>query len=154
MIHMRVKRLSELAQLPRRGSDGAAAYDLSAAVETSVVIEPSSSAIVPIGIAIEVPRGFVALIFSRSGQGFRHQVSLSNSVGVIDSDYRGEIKICLINHGPSPFVVQPGDRVAQMLLTKALELELVDSEQLSQTGRAEGGFGSTGNQQIIQTGTE
>ena len=145
MEQLKVKRLRPGAKLPLRASAGAAAYDLCAAVENEVIIAPGQWANIPIGIAIEpCAEDAVALIFSRSGHGVKHGISLTNSVGVVDSDYRGEIQVGLINHGAAPFTVCPGDRIAQLMLVHFVPLEIVESETLSDTARGAGGFGSTG----------
>lgn len=147
MEQLKVKLLRPNARLPLRASDGAAAYDLYAAVDDKVTIAPGQLANIPIGIAIEpcVPNA-VALIFSRSGHGMKHGVSLVNSVGVVDADYRGEIQVGLVNHGSEPFTVCPGDRIAQLMLVHFVPLDIVESDTLSDTARGAGGFGSTGNQ--------
>jgi dUTP pyrophosphatase len=139
------KRLRDNARLPLRASAGAAAADLFAANPEDIVIPPGGRAGIPTGLAIELPdSGVVALIFSRSGHGAKSGVSLSNSVGVIDSDYRGEIIVGMINHGEQPFVVSEGDRIAQMMLTYTIPFEIEERGVLSDTGRGAGGFGSTG----------
>lgn len=142
---LKVKRLHPAAQLPVRASAGAAAYDLHALLDAPVTIPPGGFVSVPTGIAIEL-RGddLVALVFSRSGHGYKKGVSLVNSVGVIDSDYRGEVAVGLINHGAEDFIVEPGERVAQLMITYALPLDIVECDELSDTPRGSGGFGSTG----------
>ncbi len=142
---LKVKRLRENARLPVRASAGAAAYDLYASLEQDLTILPGQRSNVPTGIAIELADdSLVALAFSRSGHGMKLGVSLSNSVGVIDSDYRGELCMGLINHGDTPFTVSDGDRIAQLLVTHAFALDIVECEELSETARGSGGFGSTG----------
>lgn len=144
-LSLKVKRLRPEARLPVRASDGAAAWDLYALPDAPVTIQPGRYAAVPTGIAIELPRkDLVALLFSRSGHGYKRGVSLVNSVGVIDSDYRGEIIVGLINHGDQDFVVYPGDRIAQLIVTYALQLGLAECDALSDTARGADGFGSTG----------
>ncbi len=144
-MQMRIKRMRANAQRPCRASIGAAAYDLCACLRTDVVLQPGEFQNIPTGIAIELPgEQYVALIFSRSGHGAKHGVSLVNSVGVIDSDYRGEISVGLINHGTAPLTVRHGDRIAQMMITTCLMPELVETDALSDTVRGAGGFGSTG----------
>lgn len=142
---LKVKRLRQDAKLPFRASSGAAAYDLYAAMDQPVTIKPGAYASIPTGIAIELENdGLVALIYSRSGHGYKHGVSLVNSVGVIDSDYRGEVSVGLINHGTADFTVVPGDRIAQLMVTYALQLDIIECDTLSDTERGSGGFGSTG----------
>ncbi len=144
-MQLKVKKLREGAVAPKRASSGAAAFDLYALCDEKIVIKPGGRALVPTGIAIELPdERYVALLFSRSGFGVKHGVSLSNSVGVIDSDYRGEIHVGLINHGHEDFCVERGDRVAQLAVMPVECPEIVECDELSGTGRGEGGFGSTG----------
>ncbi len=144
-MQMKIKRVRENALLPVRASSGAAAFDLHVCLDEDIVILPGQYKNLPTGIAIELPAPeYVALIFSRSGHGAKHGVSLVNSVGVIDSDYRGEIQIGLINHGSEPLTVCNGDRVAQMMITTCFAPQLIESDSLSETERGAGGFGSTG----------
>lgn len=142
---LKVKRLRANAKLPLRASDGAAAYDLCAALDSEMTIAPGGFASVPTGIAIELADdSLVALVFSRSGHGIKKGVSLTNSVGVIDSDYRGEVCVGMINHGAEPFIIADGDRIAQLLVTYTFALDIVEVDDLSDTVRGAGGFGSTG----------
>ena len=144
-MQMRIKRMRENARLPYRASAGAAAYDLCACLSEPVTVPVGEYRSLPTGIAIELPsEQYVALIFSRSGHGAKHGVSLVNSVGVIDSDYRGEICVGLINHGTEPLTVCDGDRIAQMMITRCFLPELIEADELSDTTRGAGGFGSTG----------
>ncbi|NLC78254.1 MAG: dUTP diphosphatase [Ruminococcaceae bacterium] len=145
MENFKVKLLREDARLPYKATAGAAAYDLYSANAEDIVLKPGEYAGVPSGIAIELPsERYVALVFSRSGHGVKHGVSLSNSVGVIDSDYRGEITVGLINHGHEPFTVSHGDRIAQLMIIELASLGMVESDELCDTERGAGGFGSTG----------
>ncbi|MEG0752004.1 MAG: dUTP diphosphatase [Oscillospiraceae bacterium] len=142
---LKVKLMRDGARLPFRASSGAAACDLFAYVDGDMTIAPGEFVRIPTGIAIELPRtDLVALVFSRSGQGLRHGVSLVNSVGVIDSDFRGEIEVGIINHGALPYTVSHGDRIAQLMITNALPLFFEECAELSETERGEGGLGSTG----------
>ena len=142
---LKIKRLRDNARIPARASAGAAACDLRAAIDEDIVIAPGQRAGIPTGIAIELEnKSLVALVFSRSGHGINSGVSLTNSVGVIDSDYRGEICVGLINHGTQPFTVSDGDRIAQLVVTYAVPVDIVECEELSDTERGAGGFGSTG----------
>lgn len=144
---LKVRRMRPEAKLPTRASDGAAAWDLHAAISDPVTIPPGAFVAIPVGIAIELERpDLVALIFSRSGQGHKHGVSLVNAVGVIDSDYRGEVSVALVNHGDQDFTVLHGDRIAQLMVTHALALDIVECDELSPTRRGTAGFGSTGTQ--------
>ena len=142
---LKVRRTRPGAKLPCRATAGAAAYDLCACLEKDVVIPAGGYAAVPTGIAIELPdESCVALVFSRSGHGFKKGVTLTNSVGVIDSDYRGEIAVSLVNQGAEPFTVADGDRIAQLMLTRCLALPVEETDALGDTARGAGGFGSTG----------
>ncbi|WJN63746.1 deoxyuridine 5'-triphosphate nucleotidohydrolase [Erwinia phage Fougasse] len=131
------------ASLPFYASRGSAAADISSTDTANIA--PGSTAIVGTGLKPEIPEGYVALIYSRSGHGFKNDIRLANCVGVIDSDYRGEIKVKLTNDGNSSFEVQPGDRVAQMMIVPAIQATFEVQENLTSTVRGEGGFGSTGN---------
>ena len=142
---LRVRRTRENARLPYRASAGAAAYDLCACLDADAVVPPGGTLNIPTGIAIELPgEAYVALVFSRSGHGFKHGVSLVNSVGVIDSDYRGEISVGLVNNGDEPFPVCHGDRIAQLMVTSCFPLPIEEVDTLGETERGAGGFGSTG----------
>ena len=144
-MKLKVKLLREGACIPERASDGAAAYDIKALTDGDVVIPPGCRELIPTGIAIELPGPeYAALLYSRSGSGIKHGVSLSNSVGVIDSDYRGEVCVGLINHGNEPFTVSRGDRIAQMMIVPIMLPEITLSDSLSESARGSGGFGSTG----------
>ena len=130
---------------PYYASAGAAAMDLHACVDRAVVIPAGGRAAVPTGIAIALPSpDYVALVFARSGLGVKHGVALSNGVGVIDSDYRGEIAVGLLNSGGEPYTVQPGDRIAQLAVVPVVQAQLERVDELDETDRGAGGFGSTG----------
>lgn len=144
---MQIKRNTPTAQLPIRATEGSAGLDL---VCDSVELNPAGSrCIVDTGISIAVPEGHVALLFSRSGQGFKHDVRLVNCVGVIDSDYRGPLKIKLTADSPVGIdyimKIQRGDRIAQMVLVKLPDITIEEVDELDETVRGEGGMGSTGN---------
>ncbi|MCD7945609.1 MAG: dUTP diphosphatase [Clostridiales bacterium] len=130
---------------PYYASAGAAAMDLHACLEEPVIIPRGGRALIPMGIAIALPSpDYVALIFARSGLAVRHGIIPGNCVGVIDSDYRGEIKVGLYNSGDADFTVQPGDRIAQMAVIPVVQAELAQVDALDETERGGGGFGSTG----------
>ena len=130
---------------PFYASEGAAAMDLCACVDAPVEIAPRALVRIPTGIAIALPSAdYVALVFARSGLGVKHGVALSNGVGVIDSDYRGEIQVGLTNLSDVPYTVQPGDRIAQLAVMPVVRPVLERAEELDETGRGAGGFGSTG----------
>ena len=129
---------------PKYETDGASGMDLRANLEAPVTLMPGERSLIPTGLRIELPAGYEAQVRARSGLAAKHGIGLVNGIGTIDSDYRGEIKICLINWGSEPFEINDGDRVAQMIVAKytRAEIEIVDS--LSDTIRGEGGFGHTG----------
>lgn len=131
--------------LPRYETPGAAAMDLRACVDEPVTLPPGGRALIPTGIAVALPsNGCVGLVFARSGLGVRHGIALANGVGVIDSDYRGEIQVGLVNQSDRPYTVCPGDRIAQFAVLPVLRAALTVTEDLDETARGEGGFGSTG----------
>ena len=132
--------------LPRQQTSGAAGLDLCAAIEAdeSLVIAPGDYAMVPTGLAIALPEGYEAQIRPRSGLAAKHGITLLNSPGTVDADYRGEVKILLINHGKEPFELRRGERVAQMVVAQFSAVELVEVDELDATERGMGGHGSTG----------
>ena len=144
MMEVRVKRLREGAKLPTYGSAEAAGADLYACLEEAVTIRPGETVFIPTGIALEVPKGCAGLVYARSSMGAKRGLAPANKVGVIDSDYRGEIKVVLLNHGSVPQTVENGERIAQFLITPVLQPSYVEAEELSDTERNAGGFGSTG----------
>lgn len=130
---------------PYYASAGAAAMDLHACMDQAVTIPAGGRVIIPTGIAIALPSAeYVALVFARSGLGIKHGVALSNGVGVIDSDYRGEITVGLLNSAAAPYTVQPGDRIAQLAVVPIIQAQLERVEALDETHRGTGGLGSTG----------
>ncbi len=139
-----VKRLKENAILPTYGSDGAAGADLYACLEREIAIAPGESVFVPIGLAMEIPRGYAGLVYARSGLACKRGLAPANKVGVIDSDYRGEIMVVLHNHSKETQVVTAGERIAQLVIAPVLAPQYVEAESLSDTARSAGGFGSTG----------
>ena len=140
-----VKRLDPRVQLPAYQTPGAAAMDLAALLEEPLTVAPRALVSIPTGLAIALPdAGWVALIFARSGLGIKHGIVPANCVGVIDSDYRGEVIVGLYNHTDEPFVVEPGDRIAQLVLLPVHIPEIEECDELGETSRGEGGFGSTG----------
>jgi dUTP pyrophosphatase len=132
--------------LPRRQSAGAAGFDLTAALpaDEPVVLRPGGRALVPCGCAIALPHGYEAQVRPRSGLAAKFGVTVLNAPGTIDADYRGEIKVILVNHGEDPFVIRRGDRIAQMVVAPVAAAELRQEESLDDTMRGGGGFGSTG----------
>lgn len=141
---IRVKKLHPQAKLPTYGSAEAAGADLHACIEQPITVLPGETAWVPTGIALEVPKGCAGLIYARSGMAAKRSLAPANKVGVIDSDYRGEIKIVLLNHGKEPQVIEPGERIAQFVIAPVLTPAYTEVEELSDTDRGFGGFGSTG----------
>ena len=144
MEPIRVKRLKENAVLPTYGSAEAAGADLYACLDAEVVIEPGMSAFIPTGLAMEIPRGCAGLIYARSGLACKRGLAPANKVGVVDSDYRGEFMVVLHNHSAHAQTVCHGERIAQLVITPVLTPAYVEAEELTDTARASGGFGSTG----------
>lgn len=144
MLIVQFKKLSALAQTPQLMTPHSSGYDLSAAIETDITIQPGSRYCVPTGIAIALPIGTEAQIRPRSGLAFKYGIGILNSPGTIDADYRGEIKVILFNAGEEPFTVSPGMRIAQMVIVALPHIELKEAKYLDETTRDEGGFGHTG----------
>ena len=137
--------------LPAYATDGSAGMDLVAAVETDIELLPGKRAVVPTGFSLELPVGFEAQVRPRSGLAANHGITVLNTPGTIDSDYRGEVKIILINLGDAPFVVTRGMRIAQMIVARHERATLVEQSSLSQTARGSGGHGSTGLHSLKQS---
>lgn len=144
MDAVHVKLLRGGAKLPSYGTAEAAGADLYACLEEAVTIEPNATAFIPTGIALEVPRHCAGLVYARSGLACKKGLAPANKVGVIDSDYRGEIFVALHNHGTLAQIVENGERIAQIVITPVLQPVYETAEALSDTVRGEGGFGSTG----------
>jgi dUTP pyrophosphatase len=144
MEAIRVKIMRQGAKLPTYGTAEAAGADLYACLEAPVTIEPGKTAFVPTGIALEVPRHCAGLVYARSGLACKRGLAPANKVGVIDSDYRGEIFVVLYNHGEVSQTIENGERIAQLVITPVLQPAYEQVEELSDTVRNEGGFGSTG----------
>ena len=147
-VTVRVKRLAhgEGLPLPSYQSNEAAGLDVVAGVPEAapVAIPPGARALIPTGFALELPRGYEAQVRPRSGLALKHGVTLLNSPGTIDSDYRGELMVILVNHGDEPFIVRRGERIAQLVIAPVSHAEIVAAEELAATMRGPGGFGSTG----------
>ena len=137
-------KMREGARLPSYQSEGAAGADVSAALDSPVAIRPGEWMMIPTGLFLEIPAGFEIQVRPRSGLAARHGVTVLNSPGTIDSDYRGEVQVILINHGKEPFTVNGGDRIAQLVAARTEMVSFVASDSLSDTERGDGGFGSTG----------
>ena len=144
METIRVKILRPGAALPAYGSAGAAGADLTACLDAPVVIEPGRTAFIPTGIAMEVPAGCAGLVYARSGMACKQGLAPANKVGVIDSDYRGEFIVALHNHGETEQIISNGERIAQLIITPVLTPAYEETDQLTDTSRGVGGFGSTG----------
>lgn len=142
---VKIQYVNNLAKKPFYATQGAAGMDLSAAISEPITIKKGKRVLVPTGIAIALPSAeSVAYIYARSGLGIKRGICLSNGVGVIDSDYRGEICVGLINLGDEDYTIEPGERIAQMVFAPVLKAEFVECESLEETERGAGGFGSTG----------
>ena len=139
-----IKKLKSESKLPTYGSSSAAGADLYACLEKEVTIEPHTTYMVPTGLAMELPEGYAGLIYARSGLASKKGLAPANKVGVIDSDYRGEVMVALHNHSEVAATVSPGERIAQLVITPYIMGVFNETEELNSTERGEGGFGSTG----------
>ena len=139
-----IKKLKEHAAIPSYGSAEAAGAVLYACLETAVEIAAGGTAMIPTGLAMELPEGTVGLVYARSGLASKKGLAPANKVGVIDSDYRGEVMVALHNHSAQAAVVEPGERIAQLVIAPVLRAAFAETDALSDTVRGEGGFGSTG----------
>ena len=144
MTEILIKKLSEKVKLPKYETNGSSGMDLSANIDSSIKINPGKTAIIPTGISLSVPNNYEIQIRPRSGLAAKNQISVLNSPGTIDSDYRGEIKVILINLGEKVFIVDKGDRIAQMVVCPIIKAKLKEVESLEKSHRGSGGFGSTG----------
>ena len=144
IVSVRVLPHGEGIVLPSYETAGAAGCDLRAAVSEPLALEPGRWALVPLGFAMELPHGFEAQVRPRSGLAARFGVTVLNAPGTVDADYRGEVKVPLINHGPEPFVVHRGDRIAQMVIAPVVQATWTRTDSLGDTMRGDNGFGSTG----------
>ena len=144
MIKILIKRLSEQVSLPKYETVGSSGMDLSANIDAKINIEPGKTAIIPTGLALSIPKGFEIQIRPRSGLAAKQKISVLNTPGTIDSDYRGEIKVILINLSQESFKVEKGLRIAQMVVCPVVQAQLKEVNDLNETERGKGGFGSTG----------
>ena len=144
MLKVKIVRLNKQAFLPLYATPHAAGMDLSACLEAPVTVEPGTAELIPTGLAIELPEGYEAQLRPRSGLALRHLISLPNTPATVDADYRGEVKVILVNHGREPFLVSHGDRIAQMVVARVEHVDFEEVDELSGTERGEGGFGHTG----------
>lgn len=141
---VRIKKLRENAVVPTYGSEFAAGADLYAAIEDAVTIEANETKLIPTGLAMEIPTGYAGLVYARSGLASKRGLAPANKVGVIDSDYRGEVMVALHNHGTKAQTIEAGERIAQMVIAPYVTANFILSDSLDDTVRGEGGFGSTG----------
>lgn len=141
---LQIKKLHPAAKLPRYMTDLAAGMDVCAVLDDDIVLQPGNRVLVPTGLAFAIPAGYEVQVRPRSGLAIKHGISMVNSPGTIDADYRGEIRIILINHGEEPFIISSGDRIAQLVVAPVCQAELLEVEDLSETARGAGGFGHTG----------
>lgn len=144
MEAIRVKKIKENAIMPTYGSAEAAGADLYACLDAPVTIQPGETVFVPTGLAMEIPRGYAGLIYARSGLACKRGLAPANKVGVVDSDYRGEFMIVLHNHGTDSQIIEHGERIAQLVITPVYTPGFVETDDLTETERSSGGFGSTG----------
>lgn len=143
-MNIKVKKLKPGATVPTMGSKFAAGADLYSAEDADVVIGPGETKFIGTGLAMEIPEGYVGLVYARSGLACKRGLAPANKVGVVDSDYRGEIKVALHNHGKEAQTVEKGERIAQIVIAPYLSVNYEEADELSETERGEGGFGSTG----------
>jgi dUTP pyrophosphatase len=144
MKYLKIKLVSENAVVPKNATDGSVGYDISASIKEQIIINPGETAIIPSGFALELEQGYAAFIYARSGLGINHNIVPANCVGVIDSDYRGEVMVGLQNHSTVSFTVNPSDRIAQMVISKCEIPEMIICSELGDTQRNDNGRGSTG----------
>ncbi len=148
-IIIKFKRLSEefnKIPIPSYATDGSAGMDIRAAIVEPFVLEPMKIKMIPTNLSVEIPYGYEIQVRPRSGLAAKHGIGILNSPGTIDPDYRGEVKIILINFGSKKYAIQPGDRIAQLVVSKVYKVKLVEVKELNQSNRGEGGFGHTGSQ--------
>ncbi len=145
MQEVRIKKMRENAKIPAYATSGSAAVDLSAAIDEPIVLAPSERRLIPTGVAISIPKNTVAILSARSGLSAKKGIAAANGIGVIDSDYRGEIFFSAINLSRESYTVTPGERVAQLMLMPVYTMSLIETDSLDETERGEGGFGSTGS---------
>jgi dUTP pyrophosphatase len=144
MTEILIKRLSKNISLPKYETDGSSGMDLAANIEDKIEIAPGKSAIIPTGLSVSIPKNFEIQIRPRSGLAAKNQISVLNTPGTIDADYRGELKVILINLSDTAFIIEKGLRIAQMVLCPVIKATLKEVETLEETKRGSGGFGSTG----------
>tara|TARA_B100001996_G_scaffold30703_1_gene23329 strand:- start:623 stop:1060 length:438 start_codon:yes stop_codon:yes gene_type:complete len=144
MVKVLIKKLNPLVKTPTYKTSGASGMDLMAFIDKPITLKPKTSSLIPTGLSVAFSEEYEIQIRPRSGLAAKKNISVLNTPGTIDSDYRGEIKIILFNHGDNDFIINNGDRIAQMILTPVLKMELEEVKNLPDTTRGKGGFGSTG----------
>ena len=143
-VQVNIKKLKENATIPTYGSDYAAGADLYACLDDALTIKPGETVFVGTGVAMEIPEGYAGLIYARSGLSCKRGLAPANKVGVVDADYRGEITVALHNHGQEPQTIEANERIAQIVIAPFLKVDFQETDELSDTVRGTGGFGSTG----------
>lgn len=143
-IDLKIRRLNHNIVMPSYVTEGAAGMDLTAAITEPVELKPLERKLIPAGIIIELPQGYEAQVRPRSGLSIKHGITLVNCVGTIDEDYRGEVCVPLINLSQESYIINPGDRIAQMIISPVTKAAIIEVKELTATSRATGGFGSTG----------
>ena len=142
---LKIKKVQENAVIPKRATEGSAGLDLCACIDAPLTLNSGDTALIPTGLAIELPSSqYGAFVFARSGLSIKHGIGLLNAVGVIDSDYRGEIKVGVINQIKEPYTIEPGERIAQLVIMPVATLPVEEAQTLGESERGAGGFGSTG----------
>jgi len=144
MVKVLIKKLDSAVRLPEYKTDGASGMDLVAFLKNSVILKPKTSSLIPTGISVAFSENYEIQIRPRSGLAAKNNITVLNTPGTIDSDYRGEIKVIIYNHGDTNFIINNGDRIAQMILCPVIKMTLEETNDLPETIRGEGGFGSTG----------
>ncbi len=144
-MQVKITKLNEDAKLPHYGSEYAAGADLYALVSEPVIIAPGETQLIHTGLSMEIPEGYAGLIYARSGLASKKGLAPANKVGVVDSDYRGEVMVALHNHSRIAQAIEPFERIAQLVIAPFLKVDYVVADELSETERGQGGFGSTGN---------
>ena len=143
-MEIKIKKIRKNARLPKRGSEFAAGADLYACLDEPIMLPPGETAFIPIGISAEIPEGYAGFVFARSGLASKEGLAPANKVGVVDSDFRGEMMAALHNHSDQPQTIEPGDRVLQLVIAPCVQAVFEEAEELTDTARGEGGWGSTG----------
>ena len=144
MVRVQFKRVHDRARVPQYMSTGAAGMDLAACLDQPIVLAPGARTLVPTGLAMALPLGYEGQVRPRSGLAAKHGITCLNTPGTIDADYRGEVKVILINHGPEDFTIRRGDRIAQLVIAPVVQAQWAEVASLDETTRGAGGFGSTG----------